>query len=693
MKNKIIVTALIAQIFNSSAYALNQAVENTTDIADQKISLLNDKLQNLCRDKNVNLDEVQKSSNKIWAEIADQANNASLSLGLKQVFKLTNRTSLRLGKGTVSEPSIGGNYSGIDTWDVSLSAILARSSGLDLGVTGMRRVTYIQQFPTRCQSLVRVAYDPITKLPISADRVSKRLNEGDFIAFKAPLVLSLGKKIKSGVNFSIYAAGEIDIHVFKMKNNYARVRFFASKSQGFGFKLSPILFGINSLTSQILKFTPAELFINKDATNLFTADYVFNFNEKASRDEYDQIMSRKFALSDFPASSLNPFLSENTMKHALYADLEKIDQIAHEDSKLDLNQRRIIRLGTGDNKTLSTSFGLLSDIILAKALNSSTYAESDVTQYNIDNEKSYYKIKSITEQSKYNILGIFGAKNISNNAFLLSTDEQYIPLSSNGLQSEQISGELNFSKTEMLDLQNRLRKNLPPEITEILHFPDMTDLKRDIKNTRIEQTLFLNAQKLETTHIITAENVRSELIKIIRNWGPLNSAPVNTENKISVESGGDPRTEDKDKGDKAYREEKNGSQYYLEAYSHELGLIPELLSDLFNTDTKPVSKKIDIYSELQGIPLFKEVGTPLMLNMIPKEILSSVLTYRLVITGRGIEPQISEYPKNGNLKSINTYNRVLNDNTILSDRSFNLRYFLNEKGEPKSLVEVVDQSK
>jgi hypothetical protein len=701
MKKKLLIPILMFQVLQAQAYVATPQMENLNSQLDKTLDTLNQNLQALCADeKNVDIEKAQKESNYIWKQIVNQINTAKINYGKDlDVSPITN-TSLSIGKISGSEPSIGGKFSGIDRWNIGLSALVFGSEAADLGLSGRREVTFIQQFNSRCKSLVRLAYDPITKIPLTANRAIHRLNPGDFVAFSAPLTLSLGKgvaladtiqkNLTGSASLSVYASGEIDIHIFRMNDNFVRVRFFANKSKGISISVGLKFVAI----PRMLTATPVELSATASNSNLFTADYIFNLNNEESRNLYDQVMGEKFKSIRVPIPEIFPFASAEKAKDTLYADLGKIDDISFADSNLELKDRRVIRLGKGENDTNSFSRGLGINIFeLVKAKITSTRSDSDVSQYNVENNQKYYKIKSMSHQNEYGIFKYWGQEDTYNTAFLAEADEKYNPTAAKGLQSIRVKQQIQFTKSEINSLKSQLTKTLPEAISSRLVLPDVEKLSKNISNTRIEQSLFIDAQIFDEDNVINTDNIRIELANIIKTWGKINSNPYNAQSTSNDMK--DPIIEAKKAGDNKYYWEKDGSADYMEAFAGELYIIPNLLSKLFDNKVS-INEKLKTYDSLQYIDLFNEVGSTLLLRVIaqqPKNLLEKAVTYRLVITGKGIEPKITEFPENPDLSSSRLFQRILNENSFLTDRSFNLKYFLNDKGEALSLLEAYDQSK
>lgn len=715
MKRKLLVPIIFSQAIYAQAWTVNQELEKPIQQANTKIAGYNEELQSLCGNgKPLNLEEATTKSNKIWKTVVEQINNARIKLGYNESASLTDRSSISIGKDSVSETSVSGKYAGIDKWRVSVGASLLNTEFFDIGLSGTREVTFIQQFPDRCKSLVRVAYDPVTKIPLNSDRALNRLNPGDFVAFSSPLTLGFGKGLgsfiqntdllKSVGGFNFYATGEFNIHVYRMDNNYVRVRFFASKTKGGdinpGLKL--YVLGLKSLT--LIEGQAGMSF-----SNLFSADYIFNLNDPEARAMYNRAMGEKFDLTKVTFEGINPFEKDNSVQKRLFSDLGEIEKVSMADLSRPLEARRVIRLSKGDTETDSIRHGFGINLYVLKGSYRKTDSDSLVSFFDVTNDNQKYIIKSISEETKYNIFQLWGNEDSRNTALLVRADDKFKPLYPTGLQTIRVKEELSLSKNDIQNLKSRLSR-LPKEIADSIVLPDPEKLKGPIAKARIEQSIFIDAQMLQAQQSITYQAVQDELKKLIAGWGRIESKPVHTNFAKLGDSYIDPRAAAWNEADAAsYRDKQNLSALYLEVFDQELNQIPTYLSGLFGDAA--IQTKLEYYDKLQSTPLFNEMGITLVLNLIEnsdKNKTSNVkmkdaVSYRLSITGRGISPKITEYPSDNtvdqnaqsseNLKKSEIFRRILNDNSYQIDRSFNLRYYMNDKGDSLPLKEVVERSK
>ncbi len=635
------------------------------------------KLQAICDNPVFDEAIAKAESENIWKDIVAYLRSYRTDKTFAYNFSLGESKSLAFGKTSISENSVGQKYSGIDKWNINLSAYFPGMKQV-LGSTLNREITFIQQFDSKCKSIVRSAYDPITKIPMTADSALKNLKPGDFVALSAPLVISLGKGAEQFFNMAkivgklsasatVFASGEFDVHIFRMDNNFVRVRFFDSKSQGAKAQAGFKLFELKVSNFEIIKLVPLDVSFSRSTTNLFSSDYVFNLNNAESRNLYDQLMGQKLNSVNAVAESVtNLIASDNQLSENAFIDLAAVDRIAAVDKTVDVQARRVVRLFKGENSTNSTSFAISSNFTkYLKLENNHTSASTKLSTFNADDKNKKYKITAFTTQSNLKVFQLWGCKDLNSRAFLAEADANYNPIEANGLQSIQLKEYLRFSKEDLERLQKRIQYTMPTVVVKHLKYPDLQMLSKFGAESRFEETLFIDLKHMDKLPAVSSEKVRREIVNIFESWGW-----IKTQAQSSPEA----------------------SESELDKYKSQINTIVSDMTNLFNASV-PMEKRIASYSNLQGNPLFHEIGTTLMLRIIPEQEIEKSVLYKLVISGHGFEPVVSKYPPQDDMEETNIFNRILSNNMFLVDRSFNLRYYLTEKGNPLSLSEALEHSK
>ena len=166
-----------------------------------------------------------------------------------------------------------------------------------------------------------------------------------------------------------------------------------------------------------------------------------------------------------------------------------------------------------------------------------------------------------------------------------------------------------------------------------------------------------------------------ELNYLIQNWGTLNAAVMQDDSSSDLISA---RAQ--------YLKEGN----YKSAYSYELHYIPQLLSQVLNKN-ESIDLRVKNFDLLHQIPLFRELGSALIMRLIPIAKLKESVSLELQVSGRKIKTVDNVYPKNSDLKESHLFNQVVEENAFATNRSFNLRQYMNEDGSSMTLKQLTDR--
>ncbi len=648
--------------------------------------------------------------NKLWDSAKKAIKNANVKKQLNiPTIQLAQGLNFGASYKIESAPSIAGKYSGIDVWDVNLSAYpelfgITLPAGVGAGASISRQVTYIQQFKSQKDSLLRVPYDPITKIPLNSKIFFEKhkniftgeeeqiLKPGDFIGYRAPMTFSLGKGfsaiaashfgLTAGLSYAI--SGEFDVHVFVMDNNFVRVKILAAKSNTKGASVGVNLLGFNGIGSMIINklidTQLLEVYFNKSESDLFIADYVFNLNKEEPKELYNRIVGSKLHIFSIEAIkeqvlAANPFASDETTRNRLIANLDDLNTMSMADQNLPNQDRRIFKLLNAHNETKSTTTG--QKISLFKILryqNSESKTGSKITIYaNDDNSvKAKFRLDGYNTANSFEILpllNIWGDKHTSNNSLLTQTDSANNPIDFVGLQNSKIREDYTLHKKEFDGLVNRLQKILPASILSKLELPDWNfGPKQAVDSAHIQQDITFNSSLFKMKAEIKEEAILKELLQIIKHYGKLNSKPMGAKPFAGAD--------EKDWAMEAYNQGK-----YAEAYEGwELTLIPSKLA-IALSDRYSFEDRYKEFSYLyEKVPLFSEISTVLLLKLLPENELEKVVIVRFMMSAKNQKTVISDYPTTESFNTSNLFREILAQNSYISDLSYNLRNYIREDG-------------
>ncbi|MBC7456978.1 MAG: hypothetical protein H7235_01910 [Bdellovibrionaceae bacterium] len=587
-------------------------------------------------------------------------------------------------------PTLGGGFLSLDRWNVSLGYLPNNGIGADI----QREVTFIQKFDNRHDSLVREPYNPIKRVPLTAAKADK-MEEFTFVGFRAPITYSLSAtsfndiigRSQSFMGVRLFSTSEVDVHIYKMANNHVRVRLFALKDKGVRGSIGVRLIGLNTLTNRLVNVNPLEIFLQKNKTDLFSVDYVFDLNKQEARDQYDQLLGQKYKISNIDAVKEQllaalPNQNGNKIKDIFYNDLDEIQSVVKRDANKPANERAVVRLRMAEAETDTIEQGIgVSLTKLISFMFSRKDANTAITMTNVENNKKDYLIKTISKNFSSDLFTLFGKESKAESGLLAATDKAKNPTQVLGFQMRRFNKDLNFKRDDFVTLNNRLASNLPEEIMKTIKWPQWNN-STGVKNMTIEHILFFNVPVLETISSIDTALIQKELAYVIKSWGRLGSYPQESEQ---------PEYDRENSRMTAFRMGK-----YQEAYSWEMTTIPNLLLRVLNKHDA-VQSRIAAFEQLQAIPLFQEIGASVVLRSIPTDRLADAVNYRLSVSGNDssdIGGERSNFPEDTSKQEyLNIVSAAISETSYISDRSFNVRMYINEKGESIGLNQLIQEAK
>ena len=723
MKNykKLIAVALVPVLMPFSLYANEVLAAATSDETNSTV-VVNKPTDSLA-------DKANSLGNKLWESALKALSNA-------KIRKQVNTPTIELAKGLniggsysfESSPStIVGKYSGIDVWELNLAAYpelfgVKLPSGIGAGLSMGRQITYIQQFNTQKESLMRVPYDPITKLPLNAKIFSEKqkniftgqeeqvLKPGDFIGYRAPMTFSLGKGFSSiaashfglSASLSYVISGEFDVHVFVMNNNLVRVKILAAKSQTKGASIGINLLGFSGIGAMVINklidTNLLEFYFNASNSDLFIADYVFNMNKEEPKELYNRIVGSKLHIFSMEAIkqqilAANPFASDATTRERLIANLDDLNTMAIADLNKPTDERRMYKLLNAHNQTESITNGQKINLFkVLKFQNSESKTGSKITIYANDDDsvKAKFKLDGFGTTHSFDFipwLNIWGDRHTSNNSLLTQMDlgSGSIPIDFVGLQNTVVREDTTLHLEEYNGLQNRMQKILPKSIYDKLEKPNWNfGPKKAVLGAHIQQDITFNSNLFKIKSNISEEEIKATLINILKHYGKMKSRPMASAN---VGGGGG-------EGIKDYAMEAFNKGNYVEAYEGwELSLIPRKLSIALN-GAYSFSDRYQEFSDLfEKVPLFAEISNVLLLKLVPENELEKVVLVRFMMSAKNQTSIISDYPTTESFNTSNLFREILSQVNFINDRSYNLRNYLKEDGTQYTIDEILIEKK
>lgn len=623
-------------------------------------------------------DEVKKNDG-IWAYFLDSIRSTKLTQKI-------NLPSVELYRGIEigtkykfsSDPSVAQNYSGVDVWEIKAgidSRIFDYDLPVHIGANVSKQITYIQQFENRKDSLLRLPYDPITKIPRSAQDFFRRDNNklvfkvGDFIGYRIPLVFqasanflkTLSSSLPLNVGYSYFLNGEFDIQIFRMSENLIRLKIIAVNDKTRSWFGGLKLFAHDPVTSLVIeKLLDDRVFsgaITGRTTDLYLGDYILNLDSTASRNLYDSIVAQKMKI--FNTALVREYISatqfvkdRQQFNENLFADLSQFNAIAAEDKNLPNDRKRVIKIINAENHTeadeTTSTFNLIRLVRYNKNSNFSD-ANIAVVGDQIDAKENYF-LHSVGENSKFSLFNNWKREKRSQLNLLFKADVIGNKTSIIGVHFAKQRKHSSLRQSKYLDFYEKTAQHLPQDIKNVIKFPhEDKELYKKYHNTYLNFELYVTNKIFELNQNLSREIIDQRISKLF-------STIKSLQNK----------SDDEEKTD-----------------------IINKLTDLFNP-LVDLNNKFKIFDELTlKNKIFSDYGLVIMMNVVNPESISKYVLAQLSFSGHEIDSDVQKYPSELNFNRINLFKNIIEQNNYILDRSYNLRNFIKEDGTLYNVDEIV----
>ncbi|OFZ30655.1 MAG: hypothetical protein A2622_13370 [Bdellovibrionales bacterium RIFCSPHIGHO2_01_FULL_40_29] len=600
-----------------------------------------------------------------------------------------------------SKPSVNGLYSRVDAFNLTGNVLIGELLGKNLianpGIGAGREIVFVRHFKKQSDSIFTLPH-ALKQLPKNSEK-ALALAEGTFVSFRAPMVVSLSEKmidnfgkigkatLATTVGVSMFASGEFDIHVFRMKDNMVRVKLFALNQTGGGIETRLSIFGLvpgaGSLLSRYFDFDLIKMGLKQTDSKLFLNDYVFNLNNAESRAFYDNLMGQKYSMTDFPVMSVVPGRANDVLKNRLYANLVVIDQAAKADLSLDLNQRRIVRIIKGENKTNSEENRFRLNLKFLKVVKNSSWSTGVLKVFDSEDRVSdVYKLKGYSNESStnYNLFWLKGGKEKTNysGSLILKTDAKLMTQGFEGFNWNHRYESSNFRKSEYNQLMAQINDLIPEQFRAGIKIPKW-DIA-DGKSAFIEREIFVGKEALKYLESVSQDKMIQAFNEILAQSNHLKSLPYGIASLTIHE--GTPYTE----SDRINAYNKGD---FVTAYSWDVQYMASFLSRIANSNLSMKEREAEFEKLSFHTPVFYEIGPMLFLKIIPESKLDETVTMRLRMSAHGQKAFDECFPSVKACGQTNIFREVSAQNELITERTFNLRHYMNEKAEIYTLPEIM----
>lgn len=602
-----------------------------------------------------------------------------------------------------SEPSVNGKYSRIDAFHVSGNALLeeliGKSLPLNPELSVQRELIFIRQFDSRHDSLYQLPYF-LSRIPKNTTKALE-LAEGTFVSYRAPMVVSLGDdlinelqkiakgRIESSVKGRVFASGEFDIHVFRMKDNMVRVKLFAMNQKGASASARISVFSLVGgprIISRLFDWDILSIGFEKSTTKLVLADYVFNLNHAESRDLYDKVIGQKYKMSDFPGLSVVPNISNEKLENRLFAHLDEVDRVVNEDQNLKLNDRRVVRIFKSRSAIKSAAYPFRFNVQFVKIVNKSTWSNGQLELLDDhDQTRATYRFKGHANQSErgYNWLGLSRRvvkTNYSGNLIMKVDTKTGALQEFSGFNWIHRYEDSNFKSEDFALALKQIEPLIPEKLRAGIEIPQWTTAKNN--SAYIEREIFVNKVGFKNLANLTAEQIKKAFNEVLANTNHLESLPYGL-SSLQV-------TEDTPYTD-ADRIRAYNKRDYVNAYSWDVAYMASYLVNVLNSKLTTQEREAEFDKISYQTPVFYEIGALAIIKMLPPEQLEESVVTRLRMSAQNQNAFDQCFPNANACGEINIFREVDLQSNLVTDRSFNIRHYMNEKAEIYTLPEIMIQ--
>lgn len=617
--------------------------------------------------------EPSKISGTIKNIIAKQSIGANINIVDAQIYE---SLAAALNYKLASEPSyVDGYYTRLDKYTLDVDAnpgdfIDGNDLPIGFSIDSNTEITFARQFKKQSDSITALPYGP-KNLPLSARQAINNLKPGDFVAFTGKLSLIVSLEGKAPISSLLTASGsthalisgEFLIHTFRMNDNKLRVKLIAVRGKGADANSSLDInsfkvIGLKYADQKMQKWIHTDLInigVNINSSYLFMLDYVFDLNNPQAALAYDDLIQRKTRFK--PLAFANPLSSNAGARDELLTDLSNVEEIANADRGLNTNQRRIDRVfkGSNDSEGVNSSFKFGLNLLRLEA--GSTYAQNKVVHFDRDEKQQKYILDSFqTSKNTKAIFGLMGEERSVFTNLLFQADDTWTVNSFVALTAGRAIKMTNVSQADYQEVQNHVKAVIPASEYAKIDWKKWDFSNGDRVNGYFKNEIFFHPNSLASISKLDYSTAYGLLRSFVGTHGEPKFSPQII----------------------------NHSEYDtvgLDRYNFDLQAVAKAIIIVFDP-AQPANLRYNSFKQLKSSLLWQQYGGGFLLSLIPPERLSSVISYEMTFSAKDVETISYRF---GNFKQEELYKSLMYIQNVISNRSFDLRLYTNEKGEFKAM--------
>lgn len=578
-----------------------------------------------------------------------------------------------------SEPSyVDQFYTRLDQYTLNANANIGTLLGADTTPFGFSisrgtDITFARQFKSQLDSVLALPYTPMN-IPFTAEKM-KQLNNGDFVSFTTTLnmIANINSVIPvaTAVNVSLGAyaliQGQFIVNLFKIDENNFRVKIIAVKtnskglSAGISLFTNPILTKVKQIVlvggkiSKFVDITPLVANASNNRTNLVMFDYVFNLNDSRAIEAYDNFSIRKVIFKD--TGLANPLKDFDRIDDYVMTDLTEVDAIAREDAEKPAKERAIDRIFAADNNSKTKSANVDVKFNIIDLHRGHSYTQNKIKSTDRQNNLTYYLFDSLSVNSKLGLLfDIFGIENNMTSNLLFKANENYEPEEFADLIFNREIKIKQFTEGQYKRLKSHVKNVLPIAVYKKIQWKEIDFTKEKIVNGFFKNQVIFTKASLAAAPILSASEVYDILKPLLREIPRPLTPPSRAqwdENKMT-----------------------NVVDWTLDYEIDILNLSTQI--SLFLDNQYTPTERYNAFMGLKNSEMWRDIAVKFFMTILPQEALENTVRYELVLEAKGIEAMRF---RSGSALEGELYKNLMYIQSIISNRSFDLRLLTNESGE------------
>lgn len=652
-----------------------------------------EKIAEFCRNAQIKTDEAYKSkSNAVWAQVLREVNESNLDGVQADVSLNAGPLRVEFGYDAKSDYIAPKKQAGEDKFHFSLGLAfsLLDSDIIPFGfrLKDAREITFTRMYEEKCTSLVRVPYNPVTRMPITAEK-ALALEVGELVNYTAPFTVSLNVGKFLDVNY--YRTADVEVNVFKMSKSLVRVRMVARKEKGIDFSARK-----REKIARVIRLYEVRANIKSSNSEAKLIDYVFDLSDANAREAYNKLIA---------PHNITNFDGETELQKAAVTFFGKSESLEtlmiDEESVLDAaknNPKNVISLMSTDSDITAVSSGFslnfLNAISFSKQAN---YADGHFTRKDDEGQTvdtfNTRTIESITRSKFVN----FASKDQYQLGTLLIDEKNDSPL---GFQLTKIS-----NKQKLSDLSasrwSAYLKYLPMTQKSSELIDSKLEKFKGIGRLKTNENIFINAEKF----FKNASNINS--ITVQKKMEDIFNRSITTGTMLTSEPSGEFYYTKEIRAQKVESHSRyltypnlwNGLsaekklEEYKWIYQYEYNTaIPGAFEKIANVKLDR-HERLLAFNTLMESPLFNEIGIGLLSQIIPSESLEETVVYEVLIQPENSEvaPLQLQYGDKEQKHYITSQNAIIAKNFSLEPGA-QLRIYLKKDGNLKTLPEIISET-